>query len=123
MKFKITLIAISSALVGAAIATLITYIFYTAFIDEMLNGRYSTELAQDVAIYRLVQKDDRDKASRLLRTRMVGDLVGLRGQCSRLPPSQKTRAEELFQEVNELGIDAAAISGTTGMGTAQVGCP
>jgi hypothetical protein len=123
MKFKNLLIAIAAAFLGAVIAAVLVYRFYTAFIDEMLTTRYSAELSQDIAMYRSIRQDEHEKISRLIRVRMAGDIAGLMGQCDRLSASEKSRVRDLFQKLNELGIDGPIILGPATLGPPFAGCP
>lgn len=121
--FKRSLLAVvASGCLGACIGIFVVYRFYVGYVDGMLNLRFSTELAQDIATYRSMQQGDMDKASRLLRARMVGDAVGLKGQCDRLKPEQKKRAEELFKSMKDIGVDASAIPGAAQLGVSLDSC-
>ena len=51
MKIKNVLAMVATACLGAAVAIIAMYRFCTAFIDEMLTTRFSSELAQDIAMY------------------------------------------------------------------------
>ncbi|WP_143070450.1 hypothetical protein [Luteibacter sp. UNC138MFCol5.1] len=123
MNVKSLLLATASAFLGAAVAAVLVYRFYTVFIDEMLTSRYLAELSQDVAMYRSIRQDDRDKTSHLMRIRMAADTAGLMAQCDRLSPSEKPRVRDLFQKLNELGLDGPVIPGSDRPGPSFAGCP
>lgn len=115
-------IALGSGCLGLVLGAFIVYRFYVGFVDHMLNLRYSVELGQDVATYRLMQTTDYDKASLMLRARMVGNAIALKAQCDRLSPEQEKKADELFQAMKAMGVDATSIPGTAALNVSLDSC-
>lgn len=123
MSIRYVLSVIAAACLGALLSAVLMYHFYTGFMVAELNLRYSTEVAQHVAMYSALQQDDYDQLSRQLRARIVTDAMLLQMQCESLTPAQKVRAAELFQKMNKLGVDANSVPGLAGNGAALTGCP
>lgn len=94
---------------GFTFGAVAMYGFYARFVDQSLNARFSTELAQDIFMYDALRKGDYPRASSLLRIRMAGNVVGLQGQCSHLSTAQKNRSKELFQKLRDMQVDASVI--------------
>lgn len=109
MSKKNIFVAFLSLCIGVGIGIGGAYRFYTNFIDQMLNLRFTTELAQDIATYRAMKEANYDKVFSQLRIRMAGDVTGLQGQCDRLSPVQMTRADDLFKKLRDLGLDASTV--------------
>lgn len=119
---RILLTAIASACIGAFIGAVLVYRFYTGFMDQSLALHSSTELGQDIAMYRALQKADYDKVSNYLRMRMVGNAFSLQAQCDRLATVYRTRANEQIRELKELGVDVSKISYVAELGVSLDGC-
>lgn len=123
MSIRYVLSVIVAACLGALLSAVLMYRFFTGFMDTGLSLRYSTEVAQHIAMYGALQQSDYDKLSRQLRARIFTDAMGLQMQCESLTPAQKVRAAELFQKMSKLGVDASSVPGLAGKGPALTGCP
>lgn len=123
MSIRYVLSVVAAACLGALLSAALMYRFFTGFMDAGLNLRYSTEVAQHIAMYSALQQGDYDKISRQLRARIVTDAMGLQMQCESLTAAQKVRAAELFQKMSKLGVDASSVPGLIPNGAALAGCP
>jgi len=113
----------AAACLGALLSAVLSYRFYTGFMVAELNLRYSTEVAQHLAMYGALQRGDDAQLGRQLRARIVTDAMGLQMQCESLNAAQKVRATELFQKMGKLGIDATSVPLLFEAGPELKGCP
>jgi len=123
MSIRYVLGVIAAACFGALVSAGLMYRLSTGFMVADLNLRYSTEVAQHIAMYSALKQGEYDKLSRQLHARIVTDAMGLQMQCMSLTPAQKVRAAELFQKISKLGIEASSTPGIAGNEATLMGCP